>query len=177
VRRGPTVVAVALVLLFACGGTQRPEGVAERWLSSLDQGAAGTPDRFGGDPAVQAANAVLPDWRTRDPGSLDRIEVGGAVVGGTAAAATADVPFRIESTDGEVVTGTVQEAPCDDGPDGGWCVHGAELGGAASAFDGSWSAGASGTDWVWAVAAAVLLCGLAVALLAVVTRRSARSPT
>jgi len=174
--RRTAVGAVAVVLLVACGGAQRPEGVAERWLSSLDQGAAGTPDRFGGDPAVQAAATVLPDWRTRDPGSLDRIEVGDAVLGGTAAAATAAVPFRIETTDGGTVTGTVEEAPC--GSDGeGWCVRGAELGGGASAFDGSWSAGASGADWVWALAAAVLLCGLAVALVAVVTRRSARSPT
>jgi hypothetical protein len=178
VRRVPALAAVALLVLVACGSTERPEGVAERWLLSLDQGAAGAPDRFGGEPAVEAATSVLPDWRTRDPGSLDRTEVGTAVVGESAGTSTASIPFRIQTTDGAVVTGTVDEAPCGEGPSSsGWCVRRVELGGGAVALDGTWAAGADGSDWAWAAAAAVLLCGLAVGLVAVVTRRSAPAPS
>jgi hypothetical protein len=178
VSRLRAIAAVALLVLAACGSTERPEGVAERWLLSLDQGAAGAPDRFGGEPAVEAATSVLPDWRTRDPGSIDQAEVGTAVVAESAGTRTASVPFRVETSDGEVVTGTVDEAPCGEDPPGsGWCIRGVELGRGAVALGGTWSAGANGSDWAWAIAVAVLLCGLAVGLLAVVTRRSARATT
>jgi hypothetical protein len=178
VRRFRAIAAAAALLVFAaCGSAQRPEGVAERWLLSLGQGAAGAPDRFGGEPALEAATSVLPDWRTREPGSIDRTEVGTAVVSERAGTSTASIPFRIETSDGEVVTGTVDEASCGEGPPGsGWGVRGAELG-AAVALDGTWSAGANGSDWAWAIVAAVLLCGLAVVLVAAITRRSARAPS
>jgi hypothetical protein len=65
--------AIVVALLPACGGTDRPEGVAERWLISLNQGADGRPGRYAPDAFSQA---VLPNWADRDPGDLTVIEVG-----------------------------------------------------------------------------------------------------
>jgi hypothetical protein len=70
-------VLVALALLAigagACATTDRPEGVVERWLISLNQGAAGDPGRYATE---QVSDLVLPGWRELEPGELDVIEVG-----------------------------------------------------------------------------------------------------
>jgi hypothetical protein len=95
-----------LALLPACGGTDRPEGVVERWLISLNQGAAGRPGRFA---AAGFSERILPGWRGRDPGDLAVIEVGkGKLIhrpygidgkGQTAPEFTV-VPFRVERASG-----------------------------------------------------------------------------
>ena len=106
--------AVALVLLAACGGTDRPEGVVERWLISLNQGKAGEPERYAPEALSQR---ILPNWRDRDPGDLDVIEVGtgralrhgfGIAKGRSVPAVL--VPYRVERSsgvklDGEAVMG------------------------------------------------------------------------
>ncbi len=76
VRRAWLVSAVVVGLLVpSCGVTDRPEGVVERWLVSLNQGAAGRPDRYAPEAL---SDSVLPGWRDLDPGELDVIEVGDA---------------------------------------------------------------------------------------------------
>ncbi|MDP9342721.1 MAG: hypothetical protein M3Q23_11660 [Actinomycetota bacterium] len=98
--------ALLLALLPACGGTDRPEGVVERWLISLNQGAAGRPSRY----AVDAfSERILPGWRGRDPGDLVLIEVGkGELVHrpygiggkGQSAPEFTVVPLRVERVSG-----------------------------------------------------------------------------
>jgi hypothetical protein len=76
VKRLVAFAALALALLPACSsGTDRPEGVVERWLISLNQGTAGEPQRFAPDRLSQG---LLPGWQDCDPGALDVIEVGRA---------------------------------------------------------------------------------------------------
>jgi hypothetical protein len=148
---------------------------------SLNQGAAGTPDRYGGQAAIEAANAILPDWRTRDPGSLDRIEVDGNP--GWAKGMIPpmpplrEVPFRIETTDGRVIQGVVDVAPCGGGsaPGARWCVANAGLGGVTLQVGSTWSTGADPAAWGWAVGAAILLALLAVVLVSAVRRSAARA--
>jgi len=90
VKRLFAVAALAAFLLVACGGTNRPEGVVERWLVSLNQGKAGEPQKYA-EPEV--TDSVLPNWKTCDPGSLDVTEVGqhGAGPNGSVF-----VPYRIK---------------------------------------------------------------------------------
>jgi hypothetical protein len=100
------LLALVVVALTACEHTQRPEGIVERWLQSLDQGRAGTPERYADD---QLSEQVLPRFRTLDPGQFDVIEVGSgrprtmgpAIVGQTDLA----IPFRVVTTDGIRVRG------------------------------------------------------------------------
>jgi hypothetical protein len=174
-RRGPAIVVLMLAVLAGCTSSERPEGVVERWLLSLNQGAAGAPDRYGGDLATASATSVLPDWRTREPGSLERVEVGTAAVSGPPGSREANTPFRIETTDGDVVSGTVVAAECGgDGATGGdvWCVREARVGGAGPAAGSTWSAGAGRSDWERAFAAALVLAAIAVLLVGAVRRRS-----
>jgi hypothetical protein len=180
-RRASAIAVVALALCAACGSsTQRPEGVVERWLLSLDQGAAGEPERFGGELAVGAADAVLPDRQTRDPGSLDRVEVGAADVTGEPGSQGATVPFRIETVDGDVVVGVVEVGGCGgDDASGGqdWCVRDVRLGGDGPSPGAAWSPGADGSDWARAGVVAVVLASLAVGAVVVVNRSSASRAT
>jgi hypothetical protein len=168
----------ALALCAACtSSTQRPEGVVEEWLLSLNQGAAGDPGRYGGATAEEAATAVLPDWRTADPGSIDRIQVGGdfSWAKGTGVVPN-DVPFRVETTDGQVIEGVVHVAPCGDDPATGevdgqdWCVHGAGLGGVEISSDWTWSVGSGSAAWGWAALVAVVFTLVAAGLVLVVRR-------
>jgi hypothetical protein len=86
-------VLLAALLLAGCGNTDRPEGAVERWLTSLNQGAAGRPGRYAG-PAE--SNEVLPGWRGCEPGALDTIDVGRATTTGGQGVAFAVVPFQVE---------------------------------------------------------------------------------
>jgi len=90
VKRLFAVAGLALVLLAACGGTDRPEGAVERWLVSLNQGKAGEPEKYA---VASVTNTVLPNWKTCDPGSLDVTEVGQHAAG---QAGSVLVPYRIE---------------------------------------------------------------------------------
>jgi hypothetical protein len=66
----------AALLLPSCAGTDRPEGVVERWLIALNQGSAGRPSQYAPEALSQQ---ILPHWASRDPGDIDTIEVGKAV--------------------------------------------------------------------------------------------------
>lgn len=93
-RRALFALALLGTALVACAGTQRPEGIVERWLISLNQGSAGRPGVYATDDVSQI---VLPDWQARDPGELDVIRVGR---GGPGEAGTQQVPFGVVYRDG-----------------------------------------------------------------------------
>ncbi|MBI4260823.1 MAG: hypothetical protein HY658_09695 [Actinobacteria bacterium] len=80
--------ALGVALLSSCHTADRPEGVVDRWLTSLNQGSAGEPDLYADE---EVTVWILGPWRECDPGALDVIEVGG----GTESAASARVPFRV----------------------------------------------------------------------------------
>jgi hypothetical protein len=117
VRRAFAVSALALLLLSACGGTDRPEGVVERWLVTLNQGKAGEPEKYAPE---RLSREILPHWESRDPGDLDVIEVGkgrtlshgfGIAEGQVVSAVL--VPYRVKrssgvSIDGEAVVGRIR---------------------------------------------------------------------
>lgn len=92
-------VAITLLSLVSCGGHERPEGIVERWLLALNQGSAGRPDRYA---VRQVSDAVLPGWRSADPGTFDVIEVGRArpCMYRGPAECDAAVPFRVVLLDG-----------------------------------------------------------------------------
>lgn len=92
-RRLLAAAGVAAVLLVGCGSTNRPEGVVERWLTTLNQGKAGEPQKYA-RPGV--TNKVLPGWASCDTGSLDVIEVGAHATGTEGYPATVLVPYRIK---------------------------------------------------------------------------------
>jgi hypothetical protein len=73
VKRLAAAAFLAAGLLAACGRTDRPEGVVERWLVSLNQGSAGRPDHFA---ESGVSEQILPGWQGCDPGAFDVIEVG-----------------------------------------------------------------------------------------------------
>jgi hypothetical protein len=99
--RRVVAACVVLLALTACGDTQRPEGIVERWLQSLDQGRAGTPEKYASD---QVSEQVLPGFRTLDPGQFDLLEVGRGAPHkmGPAFQGQLDlaIPFRVVDTDG-----------------------------------------------------------------------------
>ena len=110
--RRRVALAIAFLALSsvcaACGHTDRPEGVVERWLISLNQGKAGQPGLYAPDAVSQR---IVPNWRTEDPGQLDVIEVGegrpfshlcNPRISQAACRAIGDyeVPFRTVRTDG-----------------------------------------------------------------------------
>jgi hypothetical protein len=88
----------AVLVLFACGGAERPEGIVERWLTSLNQGKAGRPELYASDSLSQQ---IVPDWEGREPGELDLIEVGRA--GRASGPDSWYVPFRVEFVSGQAV--------------------------------------------------------------------------
>lgn len=99
--RRVVIAAVLAALAFsACASQERPEGIVERWLLALNQGAAGEPDRYA---PIAASDEVLPGWQHLDPGELDVVEV---AMPGTpreeacAAGTRFVVPFRVVRVDG-----------------------------------------------------------------------------
>lgn len=97
-RRALALIAV-VAALAACTARERPEGIVERWLLSLNQGAAGRPDVYAPD---DVSRRVVPGWDARDPGELDVIEVGR---GGPGEGGVDQVPFRIVTVDGDELRG------------------------------------------------------------------------
>jgi hypothetical protein len=97
-RRLAVGAVLLLALLPACGGTDRPEGVVERWLISLNQGVAGRPGRYA---PSEISNQILPGWQGCDPGALDLTEVGRGVrvansgPGPANPGSTEAVPYRV----------------------------------------------------------------------------------
>jgi hypothetical protein len=160
VRRLFPVAAVAVVLLASCGGTDRPEGVVERWLVSLNQGKAGEPDTYAPEHLSQR---ILPHWETRDPGDLDTIEVGkgraaqGLAPPGVAAPTFIEVPLRVERTTGVKIDGL---AVVHRNADGDWRVQSLTLGRSGlrvPSEGGAAIGGASAVAWLAALGISALL--------------------
>jgi hypothetical protein len=99
VKRVVIAAALATLVLSACAGHERPEGIVERWLLAINQGAAGEPDRYAPNAASEQ---VLPGWEHLDPGELDIVEVAraGTPRGDPCAEGTSFVPFRVVRLDG-----------------------------------------------------------------------------
>lgn len=172
-RRSRVLAAViAAVLLTGCGDqTDRPEGIVERWLLSLNQGAAGRPDLYA--PA-QISEQVVPGWRELEPGELDRIVIGTDRGTATCEEHCAEVPFLVADLRGHVTEGVAVVESLDGDT---WRIAGIEPGASGLSEEGSaWSvAGAPGSAWPVAVGVAILLAVLA-ALLVRVVRRPEREP-
>jgi hypothetical protein len=91
-------LAALAFALPACSSTNRPEGVVERWLLSLNQGKAGRPDQY----APRAlSDRILPNYPEHDPGDLDVLEVGRGQEQGS----TAHVPYKVTRLNGPTLTG------------------------------------------------------------------------
>ena len=101
------VLAIAFVLLVlsACASTERPEGIVERWLLALNQGAAGRAGRYADPPT---SRSILPGYATSDPGRLEIVEVGSA----ERTACSWEVPFRVERVDGREIRGVAISQLC-----------------------------------------------------------------
>jgi hypothetical protein len=98
-RRLGAALFLAGFLLAACAHTDRPEGIVERWLTSLNQGSAGRPGHYAPDLLSQG---VLPNWQACEPGALDVIEVGRgiqAIALATKPGPQYLVPYRVEYAD------------------------------------------------------------------------------
>jgi hypothetical protein len=166
------VVVIAIVLvatLPACERTDRPEGVVERWLVSLNQGAAGRPDRYAPDAVSEQ---VVPGWRELDPGQLDKIEVGAHTLDPSSQLPA--VPFRVATIDDVQTVGT---ANLEEGPDG-WQIVSAKADtyptGVSPPFgaDAGSPFGQGLPGWPIALAVGVALALGAVALVTIVKRRA-----
>jgi hypothetical protein len=94
------VLAFAIVILAvsSCAAQERPEGIVERWLLALNQGSAGEPLRYAD---ADVTDALVPGWRSAEPGTFDVIEVGkGVPCGRGPTGCETRVPFRVELVDG-----------------------------------------------------------------------------
>jgi hypothetical protein len=180
-RRLALLLGATLLLLPACAHTDRPEGVVERWLISLNQGKAGRPERYAPDALSQR---ILPDWASKDPGELDVIEVGkGVVVPGLRSnppRMTAGVPFRVRRLGGWSLTGI---AVVERRINGAWRVDRIAPQEAAPALTvpskgGRRIGGGSASLWLEALGVALLLVLLTMALMSTAGRiRPVRAKT
>jgi hypothetical protein len=166
VRRALYFIVVVGLLVPACGGTDRPEGVVERWLISLNQGGAGEPEKYAPDALSQD---ILPNWQRRDPGDLDVIEVGkGQPIpdSGRPRAPTYLVPYRVKRLGGKVLSGVAGLQSL-----GGWKVTKLEYPSPSlkvPSEGGHRLSGASALVWLLGLAAAALFVLVSVALMSVV---------
>ena len=165
-RRALLVSVVALVaLMSSCSSEERPEGITERWLLSLNQGAAGRPDRFAPDEVSQQ---VVPGWHERDPGYLDVITVEprelirGAIPG-------AFVPYHLVTKDGDEIDGTAHLLQTGDS----WRIT--DVGPGTAPTEGGSPFGAGLPGWPIALAVGALLALAALALLTIVQRRATKA--
>lgn len=164
-RRALALGLLALALLPACAGADRPEGVVERWLISLAQGAAGRPERYAPDAVSEA---VLPGWRELDPGQLDVIEVGR---GRSLGADAVEVPVRVVRLDG---TELERAVVVRRGPQG-WRVEGLEPTRTDLPLpsEGGPPIAAAGAPWWLGALAAAIAFGLGAETLMALVRRTA----
>ena len=132
-RIGLIGVAALFVLLGALiagfgTGEDRPEGVAERWLTNVgDTTRDGVKDRArreaGEVGSLSLAKDLLPDGDTDGRAAFPDLEVGKAVEG--SAKGTKEVPFRlhqrIDGKSGPAIDGVLVLRP-GDGDDGDWSI-------------------------------------------------------
>jgi len=166
VRRVALVAFVALVALTsACTSEQRPEGITERWLLSLNQGAAGRPDRYAPEEVSQQ---IVPGWNELEPGYLDvitvepQLHIRGAIP-------DAFVPFRLVTKDGAEIDGVAHLLQNGDS----WRITDVPTGAPATAGGSPFGAGLPGWPIALAIGAALVLAALG--LLTIVQRRATRA--
>jgi hypothetical protein len=162
VRRLVAFLLLGVALAPACAGAQRPEGIVERWLVSLNQGAAGEPFRYADD---EATAMLAPDWDTRDPGAYDVIRVGTPSEGGS-------IPFRLTGSDGGDTGGLAFVATRElvEGTES--VVIAVTLQVPAPDVRAVWSRGTGASSWILAALAAIVLAGSSVLLLGAAHRRA-----
>ena len=164
-RRALLLAVVVLVALTsACSSEQRPEGITERWLLSLNQGAAGQPDRYAPD---EVSEQVVPGWHERDPGYLDVITVEPQIHPSRSPVPGAFVPFRLVTKDGEDIDGLAHLVPDGDY----WRIADVRTG--APLVEGGTPFDAGLPGWPIALAVGALLALAALGLLTIVQRRAA----
>jgi hypothetical protein len=182
VRRVAALALLAALVLAGCGGTDRPEGAVERWLNSLNQGAAGRPGRYA-PPDV--SNRVLRGWEQCDPGALDTTEVGrnGAAGGADDSpyAAFAILPFEVEYASnvadlcpeqqrGTSFGGTVWVVKTGHGPNGNdWRIGNLDEIRHLAPLQPP-TTGASASIWAIGLLIGLLLCGLVALLMRAMPR-------
>ena len=177
-RAALTVLALlAAGMLSGCSSTQRPEGVVERWLLALNQGAAGRPGLYAPDALSER---ILPGWRTKDPGQLDVIEVGRGTGShltlGLSRGPQDSVPYRVVVVDGPTRQGLAVLTQTN----GVWRVAG--LGPPSSRLrlpsQGGPPLGSSSASlWLGALGVAVVLSLMSVGLMTLVGRKPDPVPT
>ena len=167
-NRALVVAVVALVALTsACSSQERPEGITERWLLSLNQGAAGQPYRYAPD---DVSEQVVPGWHDLEPGYLDVIAVEsqqlrrGPVPG-------AFVPFNLVTKDGDRIEGVAHLLPNGDS----WRIADLDVGAGIAPTEGGSPFGAGLPGWPIAIGVGVLLALAALGLLTIVQRRATKA--
>ena len=165
-RRAPLIAVVALVaLMSACSSEERPEGITERWLLSLNQGAAGQPERYAPD---EVSEQVVPGWHDLDPGFLDVITVEpalfirGAIPGSL-------VPFHLVTKDGDEIDGTARLQQIGDS------LRITQVGPGIAPTEGGSPFGAGLPGWPIALGVGALLTLAALGLLTIVRRRATKA--
>ena len=165
-RRAPLIAVVALVALTAaCSSEERPEGITERWLLSLNQGAAGQPERYAPD---EVSEQVVPGWHDLDPGFLDVITVEpalfirGAIPGSL-------VPFHLVTKDGDEIDGTARLQQIGDS------LRITQVGLGIAPTEGGSPFGAGLPGWPIALGVGALLTLAALGLLTIVRRRATKA--
>ncbi len=166
-RRALLIAVIALVaLLSACSSEERPEGITERWLLSLNQGAAGRPDRYAPD---EVSEQVVPGWHDLDPGFLDVITVEPEPFTRRAGFPGAFVPFHLVTKDGDEIDGTAHLLQDGDS----WRIT--DVGGGTAPGEGGTPFGAGLPGWPIALAVGVLLALAALGLLTIVRRGATKA--
>jgi hypothetical protein len=169
VRKIAAVAALLVLVAPACASADRPEGVVERWLISLNQGAAGDPGAYA---RARVSDLLLPGWEELEPGELDLIEVGR---GRTWAFLAGDeryvVPFLIE----HVGPGRLRASAILSDDTGSWRVEALSLGTFGLELPSEAGPGLDrgiGAAWIVAVGVAALLITLSMALMRLVRPRA-----
>jgi len=109
VKRTVLLALLLVVALSSCGDRSRLEGVVERWLLALNQGAAGRAGRYADPPT---SRLILPGYAKADPGRLDAVEVGAA----QKKDCSWEVPFRVVRIDGQEIRGFAIIRTCPTAP-------------------------------------------------------------
>lgn len=162
----------AVLLLLAlptCATHERPEGIVERWLLALNQGAAGEPDRYA---PSGPSNEVLSNWHEREPGQLDVMEVGRAApIEHLRPQEAYSVPIRIVRIDGSALEGFAIVIASREGLLVA-SLNAPERTGGSLPSDGGPRFGATSlTTWIVAIAAGFALLAVSETAMKLVRRR------
>lgn len=165
-RKWFALLALAAVAASCSTSDQRPEGIVERWIVSMNQGVAGEPWRWADDDATAR---VSPTWDTNEPGSIDSFSLGSARAEGDGFV----VPFTLERTDGRVASGDAVVAWRSlEGEASELVVEQVRLG-VPTGETGRWQEAAPAAAWPIALLTGVVPTGVSVADVRQVRKRPA----